>query len=129
MPAAAREEAEAAKAAGNEAFKARAFQEAVQAYSRAIALDPSCAVYHSNRAQAYLQASIHSLPTSPSKAEACALLQLLYVHNAKPITVKYSQITAALPFPPDLLPLVQSAGVLGWKACRALLSAPQCMAA
>lgn len=53
--AAASAEAEAAKAAGNDAFKAGAFQDAVDAYSRAIALDPTRAVYHSNRAQAYLQ--------------------------------------------------------------------------
>ncbi len=75
MPAAVREEAEAHKAAGNEAFKGRQFAEAVQAYSRAIDLDPGCAVYYSNRAQAYLQAGRPLRKPAPAcNAEASGMV-------------------------------------------------------
>jgi tetratricopeptide (TPR) repeat protein len=53
--AAAQKEAEAQKEQGNELFKTGAYEDAVKSYSRAIAVDPSCAVYYSNRAQAYLK--------------------------------------------------------------------------
>lgn len=53
--AAAVEEAETHKAAGNEFFKAGSYEDAVKAYSRAIELNPDNPVYYSNRAMAYLQ--------------------------------------------------------------------------
>lgn len=54
-------QAETHKTAGNEAFKAGAYEEAVRAYSQAIESNPACAVYWSNRAQAYLKVSfLHS---------------------------------------------------------------------
>ena len=52
---AAQEQAEAHKADGNAAFQAGAYEEAVRAYTQAAEADPGCAVYWSNRAQAYLK--------------------------------------------------------------------------
>jgi Flp pilus assembly protein TadD len=40
---------EALKAAGNKAFAARNFEEAVQFYSKAIELNPNNHIYYSNR--------------------------------------------------------------------------------
>eukprot|EP00668_Euglena_longa_P045621 GGOE01061294.1.p2 GENE.GGOE01061294.1~~GGOE01061294.1.p2 ORF type:complete len:226 (+),score=76.13 GGOE01061294.1:55-678(+) len=47
------EAAEEAKAKGNAALKSGDHQQAVEWYSQAIALDPGCHVYYSNRAAAY----------------------------------------------------------------------------
>jgi len=51
--AATRSNAEALKEQGNKRFEARAFQEAVKLYSKAITLDPSVANFYSNRAAAW----------------------------------------------------------------------------
>ena len=52
---AAKIKAESLKAVGNEELKAGNFEEAIAAYSGAIAADPSCATYYSNRAFTYLK--------------------------------------------------------------------------
>lgn len=48
-----KEEAEKLKAEGNKHVAAKAFNEAVEAYTKAIELDPTNAIYFSNRAAAY----------------------------------------------------------------------------
>ena len=70
---AAREQAEAHKADGNAAFQAGAYEEAVRAYTRATEADPGCAVYWSNRAQAYLKVCPGPLllPCWPIRGAAC----------------------------------------------------------
>ena len=45
--------AEELKKTGNEFFKKKDFEKAVEFYSQAIELDPSNHIYYSNRAQAY----------------------------------------------------------------------------
>lgn len=46
-------QAERYKSQGNAALQAKQFREAAELYSKAISLEPSCAVYFSNRAAAY----------------------------------------------------------------------------
>jgi len=48
-------QAESHKAAGNEAFKAQRWNDAIEEYSRAIEAAPDVAAYHANRAAAQLQ--------------------------------------------------------------------------
>ena len=50
----ARERGDAKKNEGNEAFKAKKYDEAIRLYSEAIDLDHTSHVYYSNRAAAYL---------------------------------------------------------------------------
>ena len=75
---AAQEQAEAHKADGNAAFQAGAYEEAVRAYTQAAEADPGCAVYWSNRAQAYLKVCPGFLAAAllthrrPGKAQVCA---------------------------------------------------------
>lgn len=45
--------AEAAKARGNEYFKKKKFDAAIEAYTEAITMDPRCPIYYSNRAFAH----------------------------------------------------------------------------
>lgn len=64
--AAAHKEAEAQKEEGNALFKAGAYEDAIKSYSRAIEIEPTCAVYYSNRAQAYLKVQWPHASCSPS---------------------------------------------------------------
>ena len=50
-----REQADLVKAAANEAFKADDLERAKQLYSEAIDIDPTCAIYYSNRAMCHLK--------------------------------------------------------------------------
>ena len=52
--------AEKLKAAGNAHMSAKKYDEAVKAYTDAIALDPTNAVFYSNRAAAYSSMGEHS---------------------------------------------------------------------
>ena len=60
------QEALAAKARGNQALAAKNYQAAIDEYSKAIELDPTKAVFYSNRCAAYLQAS--QIPDNLNKA-------------------------------------------------------------
>lgn len=51
----AKKEAMELKLKGNEAFKEKKYEEAVDLFSRCIQLDPSDAIYYSNRAAAYIE--------------------------------------------------------------------------
>ena len=64
--------AEAAKAAGNEALKAKNYAEAVAKYSEAISFDPTQHTYFSNRAAAYMQ--LKDYERALADAEACIKL-------------------------------------------------------
>ena len=47
------DQAERYKSQGNNALRAKMYLEAAELYSKAIALDPNCEVYFSNRSAAY----------------------------------------------------------------------------
>ena len=47
------DQAERYKSQGNQALQAGLYAEAVELYTKAIGLEPSCAVYFSNRSAAY----------------------------------------------------------------------------
>ncbi|PAA94408.1 hypothetical protein BOX15_Mlig007117g1 [Macrostomum lignano] len=64
--------AESKKAAGNEAFKAGKFEEAVELYTKATQLNPESAVYFSNRAMALLKLERFAA----AEADCCSALEL-----------------------------------------------------
>lgn len=66
-------EAAAAKEAGNKAFSAGRFEEAIELFTEAISKDPSSALLYSNRAAALSSLSRHA--DALADAEKCVLLQ------------------------------------------------------
>jgi small glutamine-rich tetratricopeptide repeat-containing protein alpha len=86
-------EAERQKTLGNEAIAAKKPEEAVRYYSRAIELDPTNAVYYSNRAAAYSMISEHfkalddakeSIALNPSYSKAHNRLGKAYLAIGEP---------------------------------------------
>lgn len=71
--------AAARKEDGNVAFKAGRYEEAVRLYSAAVQLDPQAAVYHANRAMAYLKLGAYG----DAEADCDAALRLEL--SAKPL--------------------------------------------
>ncbi|KAI9698892.1 MAG: hypothetical protein M1820_007313 [Bogoriella megaspora] len=91
------EDAEAFKAAGNKFFKARAWNSAIQEYSKAIDADPSSSTYRSNRAAAYMSADRYS-----EALEDCKIANELEPKNAK-ILHRLARVYTSLGRPQEAL--------------------------
>lgn len=76
------------KAKGNEHLAQKRFKEAVDAYSEAIRIDPTCAVYYANRAAAYASLSDHE--KSAEDAQRSVEIDPLYAKGWSRLGTSYT---------------------------------------